>query len=247
MTNKKGYIYKLCSTERDDLAIYIGSTSRPVNQRRKEHKYGCSNNKQKRFNFPVYKFIREFGGFEKWKMEVLETVDFESKIQLKRLERDFIDKALKMGVKLLNKDKPLRELPEWRRDNPEKCRIYALRSRMKNREKQNAARQASYYNNKEVRILSSRLYYQKNKDKINLTRGCKVKCLCGMDITKRSLKKHLNTKRHKENSKLNLCQAVEKVMNPIEEIEDEDEEIEIVEHVEHLEQPINEGSIEVSF
>ena len=66
-----------------------------------------------------------------------------------------------------------------------------------------------------------------------------------MDITKRSLKKHLNTKKHKENSKLNLCEAVDKVINQNQEIEDE--EIEIVEHVEHIEQPVNEGSIEVTF
>lgn len=51
---------------------YIGSTRRP-DQRFISHKYNCNNTASNRYNLPVYRHIRESGGFDNWQISILET------------------------------------------------------------------------------------------------------------------------------------------------------------------------------
>jgi predicted GIY-YIG superfamily endonuclease len=63
------YIYKICC---DDLPefVYVGST-KAFRQRKNEHKSNC-NNDNKKHNFKLYQTIRENGGWENWRMVIID-------------------------------------------------------------------------------------------------------------------------------------------------------------------------------
>ena len=55
-------IYKICCKDLSVKEVYVGSTTNLI-QRRGCHKSCCTNQKGKAYNFPVYQFIRENGGW----------------------------------------------------------------------------------------------------------------------------------------------------------------------------------------
>ena len=74
----KGYIYQLeCSFEGCD-DFYIGSTTN-MKDRKKGHKSDCTNVNSNSYNYKVYKYIRETGGFNNWFMWILEEVEERSR------------------------------------------------------------------------------------------------------------------------------------------------------------------------
>ena len=58
-------IYKLVSTDVDIKECYIGHTTN-FNKRKCAHKYDCININSKNYNFNMYQFIRQNGGFNNW-------------------------------------------------------------------------------------------------------------------------------------------------------------------------------------
>ena len=65
-------IYKICC---DDLPefIYIGST-KAFRQRKTFHKHYCNNEKTNKYNIKLYTTIRENGGWDNWRMVILEDI-----------------------------------------------------------------------------------------------------------------------------------------------------------------------------
>lgn len=51
--------------------VYIGSTTN-LRLRRSYHKSNCNNEKSKKYNYKVYNFIRANGGFDNFRVELLE-------------------------------------------------------------------------------------------------------------------------------------------------------------------------------
>ena len=94
----KAHIYKLCCKDLDIPDIYIGST---INWRKRKyrHKNNCNNVSNKEHNLYVYKFIREFGGWENWEMILIEEVNCNSKLELHKKERQHIE-ALKATLNI---------------------------------------------------------------------------------------------------------------------------------------------------
>lgn len=80
----KSVIYKLyciCKTK-IVLDFYIGSTT--IEKRREQaHKNNCNNKNSNNYNLQVYEFIRENGGWDKWKFEIIERCPCENLKQLK--------------------------------------------------------------------------------------------------------------------------------------------------------------------
>jgi len=210
-TTKKGIIYKLCHKVREDTPIYIGMTTKGLEKRFRDHKYALSNSKQKKYTFYVYQFIRDFGGIENWEIKKLKEFEFTTNENKKQIEREFIENAKNLGVKVLNTNIPNRKVKEWIQDNPDKFYNAQVKSRLRHREKQNQYRKGYYKEHKEQIIQNSKNYYLKNKKKLEEDRKRKIKCLCGAIIVRRNFKKHRESDKHKNGCLKNIIEGKNKL------------------------------------
>lgn len=138
--------YMIHSANNDTVQIYeenirdcyIGSTRRPGN-RFINHKYNCNNPSSNRYHLPVYRHIRENGGFDNWKISPLETHDMtisDAKIHERRLIEIYSAK--------LNKHRPIITITEkheyarsYRDSHRETSCAYQILYRAAHREERN--------------------------------------------------------------------------------------------------------------
>jgi hypothetical protein len=81
-------IYKIYCDSLSD--IYIGSTNN-LNRKIVDHKKDCYNKNVAKYNNKLYTFIRDKGGFDNWKFEILETLE-SSNEEMKKKEQYYINK-----------------------------------------------------------------------------------------------------------------------------------------------------------
>jgi len=87
----KSRIYKIyCDIDGVD-EIYVGS-SRDLNQRIREHKYDCNTVKSKKYNYKLYRYIRDNCGFENFTIKTLQRYSCDNEIELHMKEQEWIDK-----------------------------------------------------------------------------------------------------------------------------------------------------------
>jgi len=112
----RAVVYKIVC--RDTLVTdkYVGSTTN-LRGRRASHKHRCNNPERKEYNYFVYQFIRDHGGFENWQVVSIEEniVGCLSSDMLHARERYWIE-TLQAE---LNKRVPTRTHKEWCEDNRE--------------------------------------------------------------------------------------------------------------------------------
>ena len=92
----KAVIYKLYCKDITVLEFYIGS-AHDKNQREEGHKKTCNNENSEKYNYKVYIFIRDNGGWDNWIFEVIEEFPCENKIELVEREQyhyDLLNPAL---------------------------------------------------------------------------------------------------------------------------------------------------------
>ena len=123
-------IYKICCRDTSIEEIYIGSTVNFKN-RKCQHKISCNNTNSKIHNLKIYQFIRDNGGWDNWDMILLEEVKVNSKLELHKKEREYID-LLKPS---LNIQVPNQTRKEYQEDNKETLREKALKYYHTNKEK----------------------------------------------------------------------------------------------------------------
>tara|TARA_R110002072_G_C7675754_1_gene510938 strand:+ start:89 stop:616 length:528 start_codon:yes stop_codon:yes gene_type:complete len=134
-------IYKLCCKDTSITDIYVGSTTNFRN-RRYQHKCCVNNINGLEYNNFKYKFIRENGGWDNWDMILIEYFNCNTKLELHKKEREYIE-ILKST---LNKELPSRTVKEYAELNIEKKKLQ-LRN---------------YYNNNKLKY---KIYRDANKDK----------------------------------------------------------------------------------
>ena len=130
----KAIIYKLVCKDLNITDCYVGSTTN-FKHRKICHKSSCTNLNDKKYNFKIYEFIRDNGGWNNWDLIMVEEFPCDNKLQLHKREREVIE-TLKAT---LNCDIPSRTQKEYKKqyykDNNEKCKQY----REANKEKFNEA------------------------------------------------------------------------------------------------------------
>jgi len=170
-------IYKLCHcNDLENENIYIGSTTN-FRIRKNKHKNSCYNENSKDFNYPVYEYIRNNGGWNEWKMIPIEVFPCKDKKELEVRENYHIE-LLKSK---LNKNIPSRNKKEWYKDNKEIIL-----------EKKKEYRDA----NKEIKKEQDKKYREANKEILSEKAKQKIKCdHCGCEITKGNLSRHQKTKK----------------------------------------------------
>lgn len=80
-------IYKITCKDPNIIDKYVGHTVDIV-RRRKEHKYSTSNAKSACYNLKLYKFIRDNGGWDNWKMEVIAFYECNNLREARQKEQD---------------------------------------------------------------------------------------------------------------------------------------------------------------
>ena len=122
-----GYIYEIKSMDTSVTGTYIGSTW-DMKDRLRIHASSCYNENSKDYNYPIYKYIRENGGFHTFTMKFIDSGECEDEIELHCAEQFYIDIA--GGVEnLLNDrdalvDKELRKKKEYINKEKNKKKYY---------------------------------------------------------------------------------------------------------------------------
>ena len=174
----ESHIYKICCRDTSIEDIYIGSTAN-FRTRKYQHKISCNNTNSKEYNKKAYQFIRDNGGWENWDMILLEEVNVNSKLELHKKEREFIE-LLKPS---LNIAIPTRTMKEYQEDNKETLK----------------EKKGEYYEkNKETIDKKHKAYIENNKEFISEKRKEKITCECGSSFRKADKARHNKTKKHIE-------------------------------------------------
>ena len=92
-----GVIYKIYCKDSNITDCYIGSTKN-LNNRKSQHKCYCNNKNQRKYNYNIYNFIRNNGGYNNFDYEILEEI---YNGDLKQYEREYIEKLKPTLNKLL--------------------------------------------------------------------------------------------------------------------------------------------------
>ena len=169
-------IYKICCKDPEIKDIYVGSTT-SFKRRMSNHKSICNNEKSNDYNLPVYRFIRDNGGFDNWSVVKIRDVCCKDKYDLEAEERKEFEK---LGA-TLNSQYPQRRMKEYREDNKEiikkKDKVY-------------------YEDNKNEILEKAKEYREKNREKILEKKKEKVECPGGCVVTKGNLATHKKTQKH---------------------------------------------------
>jgi len=193
----KGLIYKLCCKDTTIEEIYIGSTTN-FKIRKNKHKYDCCNINSKNYNFKVYKFIRETGGFENWDMILIQYFSCNTKKELESKERELIELynpilnceipgRLQTEYRKVNKDKIKEKHKEYYKNNKDKISQRDKEYRKVNKDKIKEKHKEYYENNKD----KIKLYYENNKTEITEKRKIKTECeYCKSVVRKLDLNRH---------------------------------------------------------
>lgn len=97
------HFYKIVCKDLNVKDLYIGHTTNFKN-RKLDHKKNCLNPNSKKYNFPVYCFIRENCGWENWDMILIDKKECCNELEALKHEREYIES---MGA-TLNRHKPYR-------------------------------------------------------------------------------------------------------------------------------------------
>ncbi len=186
------YIYKLSHKDatNDDM-VYIGSSC-DITERMKEHKKKCYYPKCKEYNNKLYNYIRENGGWEEWKYEILDEIEVPFKKDPKRFvyEGEYTRKY--DAINKLNSEIAGRTKKEYSKDNAEKEKERRLIYYENNKEKIKEKNKKWRENNPNKKKEHHKKWRENNKEKINEIICCNV---CGSFVNKSALAKHRKTQK----------------------------------------------------
>ena len=145
----------------DNENVYIGSTNN-FKQRKWDHKNTCNNPNLKGYNYKIYKYIRENGGWDEFVINVIEAYPCSCKRELVKRE-DEIMCEIKSN---LNNIRAKRSIKEYRIDNRDKIKEKNKEYYENNCDKINEYNKEYYENNKNKVLEHQKDYYKHNKDKV---------------------------------------------------------------------------------
>ena len=176
-------VYKLCSDECDDS--YIGST-RNITQRKRNHKSGCNNPKDKHYNTKIYRTMREFGGWDEWRLCPLELMKNSTKF-----EAECQEEVVRMRLKA--------ELNSRRASCHGLTRQQYYKLYYEENRETLLEHQKKYRDENGDRIRErGKKYRDKNKETIAAKAKEKYDCECGGRFIHAERKRHSRTKIHQK-------------------------------------------------
>ena len=115
MDYSKTIIYKIVCKDVNIKDLYVGHTTNFI-KRKHRHKHCCTNQQSTKYNYYVYKFIRENGNWDNWDMIEIEKYNCNDKLEACKRERHWFEE-LKAS---LNKQIPSRTRKEYYIENKDK-------------------------------------------------------------------------------------------------------------------------------
>jgi hypothetical protein len=147
-------IYKLCCNDTD--LFYIGST-RDFTTRKSRHKTSCNRQNIRDYNSKKYRTIRQFGGFENWRMVVIDVLNNVTKLQAEMREEVH---RVQLNAMLNSQRASCGGLTKQEYD-----KLY----REENKEQIKEKDKLYYEKNKNARIEYQVKYREENKEKVKET------------------------------------------------------------------------------
>jgi predicted GIY-YIG superfamily endonuclease len=206
----KGLIYKLVCLDTNVKDIYIGSTTN-FNERKRQHKNACNNEVDKHYNYKVYQFIRNNGGFVNWSMELVEYFPTDDKLKLLKREGELIRESnATLNSKIAgrtekeyreeyyeNNKEHIAEINKEYRDN-NKEHIAEIKKKYRDNNKETITLQMKGYrdNNKEHIAEINKKYRDNNKEVIQQKKKEKFTCDCGSCIRIGGKSEHIKSIKH---------------------------------------------------
>ena len=142
-------VYKIFCNDISITDCYIGSTI-DFRRRRKGHISRCNNINCPQYNYNIYKFIRENGGWDNWTIVKLEDCEEDNKVKLEQKYYEELQPTL-------NSRPPLSSRKE-------------TEARYREKESTKKRKKEWYEKNKDKIAKKNKERYEKNKDAINKKR-----------------------------------------------------------------------------
>lgn len=179
----KGVQYKIVCLDSSITDCYNGSCI-SFKDRKYRHKSTCNNPNSKDYNYKVYQFIREHGGWDNWTMLQLEESPCKNNQELRLREREIFDilrPTLNSYSPTVDRQKKKKNKVDYNATHREEIK--------KNK--------AEYYEqNKAELLVKMKEYRAAHKDAISAKQKVKINCECGCVSTKSDLPKHRRTNKH---------------------------------------------------
>ena len=180
-------IYKLCCKDTTIEEIYIGSTIN-FGRRKSKHKQDCNDINKRGYNYKVYQFIRDNGGWDNWDMILIAKVNCNDRLELRKKEREFMEEY-KPSLNMVIAQQTKIERKEY-------CKKNSKEYYKTNKEKLSIRNKEHYKTNREERIEKQKKYRETNKEEIREKAKVKITCECGTILAKGNLPHHRKTKKH---------------------------------------------------
>ena len=189
---ENGVIYMMKHKTDDKKEFYIGSST-DFKKRCWGHKSNCNNQNSKQYNYKLYKYMRENGGWDCWEMLLLYDYPCKNRNELHLEEQ----RAVKEYKSTLNQFIPARTYQERYKDNREKILQQRKEYRKNNKEKILQKNKERYENNREKYLQQSKEYYESNKEKLKIKINCDI---CNAIVCKREIARHKRSEKCKNYS-----------------------------------------------
>jgi len=182
-----GVIYIIKHKTDNTKKVYVGSTN-DFKRRISQHRKNCNNEKNKKYNFKLYQYLRENGGFYMYEIIILECYVCNFKNELYYKEDDYI----KIYDNNLNSKRAYLTYEEYKKKNNENAKKYYE----EHRQERNEYKKKYYEENKEKIYKKNKKYRDENKDKISEQRKEKINCECGSIVRKNDIARHCKSLKH---------------------------------------------------
>ena len=83
-------IYKITCKDTENKDVYVGHTTNFV-QRKHAHKQSCNNEKTPNYNCKLYEVIRNNGGWNNWKMEIINFFECKDHYEARKKEQEYFN------------------------------------------------------------------------------------------------------------------------------------------------------------
>jgi hypothetical protein len=184
-------IYKIVSNDVSITDSYVGHTTDMV-RRKANHKSDCNNEDSKSYNYKVYTFIRENGGWLNWSMIEIEKFPCLDTHEACKRERYWFE-ILKAT---LNSCVPSRTAQEHRKehyqDNIVEIKEQQKQYRANNSNKIREHKQVFYQANIDKNRKKNKVYYQANAETLKAVTDCE----CGSHYQHTHKSAHFKSKKH---------------------------------------------------